>query len=171
MNTEQSVEQSTVTTTHSYVTKVGKIPKPKLNTEITEDSIIRTNDLLDMIVKRMRLKSDADFCRAFGFTPPQISKLRHGRVALGIATLATISEGSGVPLRDLKELMGYPVLKCLTRDKGLAELTDESMRKSIDNWCTSRMSGSADFIVIMDEQNLFECVREIVLLRNKIKGI
>lgn len=64
------------------------------------------NHLLDSVIERMKLPSDAALARALDVTPPVISKMRHGRIPIGASMLIRIHEETGLNVRDLRELMG-----------------------------------------------------------------
>lgn len=64
------------------------------------------NRLLDSLLERMHLKSDAALARALDVTPPAISKMRHKRIPIGASILIRIHESTGLNVRELRELMG-----------------------------------------------------------------
>ncbi len=66
------------------------------------------NRLLDHIIEKQKLKNDAALSRLLQVAPPVISKLRHGRLAIGPTLLVTIDD-VGVPFKDIREVMGVEV--------------------------------------------------------------
>lgn len=64
------------------------------------------NRLLDSLIERMNLPSDAALARALDVTPPVISKMRHGRIPIGASMLIRMHEETGLKVRELRELMG-----------------------------------------------------------------
>ena len=75
----------------------------------------KENDLLDLLIDKLRLKNDAALCRALEVAPPVVSKIRHGRLPVGDTILLRMHEISDIPLRKLKELLGRASLACLTK--------------------------------------------------------
>lgn len=76
-----------------------------LSDQIKTDS----NKLLDFLIKKMKLKNDAQLSRKLSFHPPVISKIRHGRLPIGPVFLLRAHEASDLSVRDLKRLAGLPV--------------------------------------------------------------
>lgn len=66
------------------------------------------NNLLDALIQRMCLKNDAALARALSIAPPVISKIRHGRLDVGATLLIRMHEVSGLGIRNLKLLGGFP---------------------------------------------------------------
>lgn len=64
------------------------------------------NHLLDTIIERMHLKNDAALCRLLSVAPPIVSKIRHGRLAVGASLLIRMHEEADISIRELRELMG-----------------------------------------------------------------
>lgn len=60
--------------------------------------------LLDALIARLHLKSDAELCRVLEVQPPIISKIRHRKLNVGPTILLRMHEISGVPISELKEL-------------------------------------------------------------------
>lgn len=65
-----------------------------------------TNNLLDTIMSKHALKNDAALSRFLEVAPPVISKIRHHRLPVGASMLIRMHEVSGMPIRDLRDLMG-----------------------------------------------------------------
>lgn len=63
------------------------------------------NRLLDTIISRMRLKNDAALARLLETSPPSISKLRSGIIALGATILLHMHDATDMPIAELKALM------------------------------------------------------------------
>lgn len=64
------------------------------------------NPLFDAVIERLSLRNDAALCRKIETLPPVISKIRHGRLPLGPALLIRMHEVSGIPIREMRRLMG-----------------------------------------------------------------
>lgn len=63
------------------------------------------HNLLDTLIAKMRLKSDADLCRVLEVNAPVISKIRHGRLPVGPTILLRMHEESNLSIRELKSLL------------------------------------------------------------------
>src|ERR1700750_2357637 len=83
-------------------------------TTISDDNqILSANDvqydpdrLLDALIKKLHLKTDAALSRALEVAPPVISKIRHRRLPVGASLLIRMHEVSDLSIRDLRYLMG-----------------------------------------------------------------
>lgn len=64
------------------------------------------NHLLDDISHRLKLKNDAALARTLEVTAPMISKVRHMRIPVGASLLIRMHEVTGLPMRQLQDLMG-----------------------------------------------------------------
>jgi hypothetical protein len=64
-----------------------------------------SNALLDAILRDHNLKNDAALSRYLDVFPAVISKIRHGRIAVGPAMMLTIHEKTGMPVKDIKFLL------------------------------------------------------------------
>lgn len=64
------------------------------------------NKLLDALVVWLRVKNDAELCRALQVAPPMLSKIRRKRTPVGAALLIRMHEVTGLTIRHLRELMG-----------------------------------------------------------------
>jgi hypothetical protein len=64
------------------------------------------NALLDALLEKLGCKNDAALARALEVAPPQISKIRHKRLAVGATLLVAAHELTGMPIRELRALMG-----------------------------------------------------------------
>ena len=75
--------------------------------DITSDDINYDPDrLLDELLKRLHLKSDAALSRALEVAPPVISRIRHRKLPVGASLLLRMHEISDISIKDLRELMG-----------------------------------------------------------------
>ena len=63
------------------------------------------NQLLDAVIAKMGLKSDAALSRVLGVAPPVISKLRHGSFPIGATVLLRMHEESGISIKELKSYL------------------------------------------------------------------
>ena len=66
------------------------------------------NRLLDAIIARLRLKTDAALSRVLEVAPPVISKIRHNTLPIGATLLLRMHEESEFSIRELRELMVRP---------------------------------------------------------------
>lgn len=64
------------------------------------------DNLLDTMLKTMKLESDADLCRVLEVPAPLISKIRHRRTKVSATLLIRMHEVSDWSIRDLRALMG-----------------------------------------------------------------
>ncbi len=64
------------------------------------------NHLLDAILGKLQLRNDAALSRALEVAPPVISKIRHHKLQVGASILIRMHELTGMPIRDLRDLMG-----------------------------------------------------------------
>ena len=64
------------------------------------------DNLLDALIEKLGLKNDAALARVLEVAPPLLSKIRHRRLPIGAALLIRMHEVSGLPVRDLRNLMG-----------------------------------------------------------------
>ncbi|GGY03234.1 hypothetical protein GJV26_00990 [Massilia dura] len=71
-----------------------------------EGSNYNPGRLLDALAERLAAKNDAALSRALEVAPPVLSKIRHGRLPVGATILLRMHEASGIPIRELRDLMG-----------------------------------------------------------------
>lgn len=64
------------------------------------------NHLLDDIAHKLQLKNDAALARTLEVTAPMISKVRNFRLPVGASLLIRMHEVTGLPVRELQDLMG-----------------------------------------------------------------
>jgi plasmid maintenance system antidote protein VapI len=64
------------------------------------------DNLLNALIERLELKKDAALARLLEIAPPLLSKIRHRRLPVGAALLIRMHEVSGLPVRELRNLMG-----------------------------------------------------------------
>jgi plasmid maintenance system antidote protein VapI len=64
------------------------------------------NQLLDFLISKLQLKSDAALARMLEVAPPVLSKIRHHRLPVGASMLVRMNEVTGLSIRDLRDLMG-----------------------------------------------------------------
>ena len=69
-----------------------------------EPSSFVPNKLLDTLIEKLNLKNDAELCRVLEVQPPIISKIRHGKLAVGATILLRMHEKSDLPIKELKQL-------------------------------------------------------------------
>jgi plasmid maintenance system antidote protein VapI len=66
---------------------------------------VGANRLLDAVMGKLLLRSDAALSRALEVPPPVISKLRHDRLRIGPTMLIRMHEVTGLPIRELKDYL------------------------------------------------------------------
>jgi hypothetical protein len=66
---------------------------------------MRANDLLNVMLKKLHLKTDASLAKVMGVAPPVISKMRHGKLPVGASFLITAEERTGMSIRKMKEML------------------------------------------------------------------
>ena len=76
---------------------------PDLN---AEEMNYNPDNLLDTLIKQLRLKNDAALSRLLEIAPPVISKIRHRRLPIGASLLIRMHEASDISIKDLRVLMG-----------------------------------------------------------------
>lgn len=64
------------------------------------------DNLLNALIEKLELKNDAALARLLEIAPPLLSKIRHRRLPIGAALLIRMHEVSGLPVRELRNLMG-----------------------------------------------------------------
>jgi hypothetical protein len=64
------------------------------------------NNLLDVLMEKMKLKNDAALSRALAVAPPVISKIRHRRLPVGASLLIRMHEVTQMSIKELRDLMG-----------------------------------------------------------------
>jgi hypothetical protein len=62
--------------------------------------------LLDALIKILALKNDAALCKVLQVDAPVISKIRSRRLDVGPAMLIRMHDVAGMPIKDLRSLMG-----------------------------------------------------------------
>lgn len=62
--------------------------------------------LLDAVSAKLLLKNDASLARMLEVQPPMLSKIRHRRLPVGSALLIRFHEVTGLPIAQLRALMG-----------------------------------------------------------------
>jgi plasmid maintenance system antidote protein VapI len=75
-----------------------------LRARAMEPSSFVPNPLLDTLIEKLKLKNDAELCRVLEVQPPIISKIRHGKLAVGATILLRMHEKSDLSIRELKDL-------------------------------------------------------------------
>lgn len=62
--------------------------------------------LFDAIMQARGLKSDAALARLLDLGAPVVSKIRHGRLTIGAATILRVHEAVGMPVKEIRALIG-----------------------------------------------------------------
>lgn len=66
------------------------------------------NHLLDSVLLHLKLKNDAALCRVLEVKPPVISKIRHGKLAIGPLMLLRLHDRTGLSIAQLRHLLQHP---------------------------------------------------------------
>ena len=61
---------------------------------------------IDRLIRRLGLRSSSALAREVGLSPSVISKVRHRRLAVSGEILLKIHEETGIPIRELRHMMG-----------------------------------------------------------------
>lgn len=61
--------------------------------------------LLDAVAQQLGAKNDAALSRLLGVAPPQLSKIRRGRLPVGATMLLRLHEITDMSIRDLRALL------------------------------------------------------------------
>lgn len=61
--------------------------------------------LLDLLLERQNLKSDAALCRLLDLSPPQLSKIRHGRTGMSGEIKIAIHMKTGMEIREIQAVL------------------------------------------------------------------
>ena len=64
--------------------------------------------LLDAVRAKMNLKNDAELGRALKITPPVISKIRNGRIAVSAAMILLIYDTAQMSLAEIRSYLQRP---------------------------------------------------------------
>ena len=68
------------------------------------NDIVGNGKLLDAVMAKLGLKNDAALARTLEVAPPVISKIRHGRLAVGATILIRMHEVTDIAIRELKAI-------------------------------------------------------------------
>lgn len=72
----------------------------------SEGSSSDVNTLLDAMQLILGCRNDAALSRKLGMSPPQISKMRHGTLAVGASFLVRVHEETGLTTSEVRAMMG-----------------------------------------------------------------
>ena len=75
--------------------------------ELTSSPTYNPNRVLDAIMEKLQLKTDAALSRALEVAPPVISKIRHNTLPIGATILIRMHEISEFSIRELQEMMAH----------------------------------------------------------------
>jgi hypothetical protein len=65
----------------------------------------KSGQLFDTIIKTQALKNDAALSRLLKVLPPQVSKIRHGKLAVGDSLILNIHERLAMPVAEIRRLI------------------------------------------------------------------
>lgn len=60
------------------------------------------NTLFDVAAEKIGAKNDRRFAMALGVDQPVISKIRHGKLAVGATMVIAIHQATGMPIKEIK---------------------------------------------------------------------
>jgi hypothetical protein len=89
--------------------KIDQLQHRRLENIMNNESVEWVYDpvkLLDHLVARLNLTSDAALSRVLGVSPAVISKIRHRRVPVGASMLVRMNNVTDLSIKDLRLLMG-----------------------------------------------------------------
>ena len=72
---------------------------------------IKANDMLDLVMKTLGSKTDAQLARDTGISQPNICKMRSGLNPVGASTILQLHLLTDIPIRTLKEIAGLRSLE------------------------------------------------------------
>jgi len=92
---------------HAIMVEMGLTAEPekKVAKPNILNSDIRPHRLLDTLMERKSLKTDAALAKMLGVTPPVVSKHRSGKLAIGANMLIRMHETTDIPIRELRALI------------------------------------------------------------------
>lgn len=64
------------------------------------------NYLIDAVIEKLHLRSDAALSRRLQVSPPMISKIRHRRIPVGASMLIRMHEVTDLSIHELRVLLG-----------------------------------------------------------------
>lgn len=73
-----------------------------------EEKIAGSNNLLDVLLHRHELKTDAALAKTLRVAPPIISKLRHGKQELTPTLILNIHETFAMPVAEIRHIGNAP---------------------------------------------------------------
>lgn len=73
---------------------------------LVEQSNYTPNQLLDTLMEKLAVNSDAALARVLDIPPSTISKIRHKQVSVNSALLLAAHDATGLTIRELRLLMG-----------------------------------------------------------------
>ncbi|MGS0741585.1 hypothetical protein ACVBEF_07100 [Glaciimonas sp. GG7] len=62
--------------------------------------------LIDMLIQIVHVKNDLALSKVLEVAPPIISKIRNGKMPVGVSILMRMHEATGLPIRQLRGFMG-----------------------------------------------------------------
>jgi transcriptional regulator with XRE-family HTH domain len=68
------------------------------------------SQFVDLIIRRSGVKTDAALARVLNIQRPFISRIRNGWRPIGPSFIICVHEATGIPIRDLKDMLGMPSL-------------------------------------------------------------
>jgi DNA-binding transcriptional regulator YdaS (Cro superfamily) len=73
---------------------------------LVEQANYTPNHLLDTLMEKLEVGSDAALARVLDIPPSTISKIRHKQVSVNSALLLAAHEATEISIRELRQLMG-----------------------------------------------------------------
>lgn len=95
------------------------------NTAIVYRAGYTPNHLLDTLMVRLRVKSDAALARALCIPASTISKVRHRQMAVNSSLLLAAHEATEMSIRELRTLLGDTETRYWLGDLDLGQVSDK----------------------------------------------
>jgi plasmid maintenance system antidote protein VapI len=64
----------------------------------------QSNALIDYLLKRFTLGTDAELARMMELQPPTISKMRHGKMSLTPSFILKVHDTFDIPVKEIKQI-------------------------------------------------------------------
>jgi plasmid maintenance system antidote protein VapI len=84
------------------------MPTAKLKQAVRRSSSPVANPIVDALIKKLKLKNDAELARMLHLQPPVISKIRHGVLGLTGGVLVRMHDITGLSIDELRTAAGLP---------------------------------------------------------------
>jgi len=69
------------------------------------ETIDKSGKLFDYLIESHKLKNDAALAHFLGVKPPQISKIRHGKLPVTSDMILIVHDKTGYPIKKIRDLI------------------------------------------------------------------